>query len=145
MTIGTRSRRVDLVDRVQEPDVDGPAPLQPLCVALRAAHKRVSWRHCAAHPGEAGHGCEGAAANAQLCYCRTSAECAALRPTPLRCAAAATAGRFDAEFLASRKIALERCLRRMVSHPILHQSSDLKLFLEEDNLEAAVRPQRPAQ
>ena len=48
-------------------------------------------------------------------------------------------GRFDAEFLASRKIALERCLRRMVSHPVLHQSSDLKLFLEEDNLEAAVR------
>jgi len=28
----------------------------------------------------------------------------------------------------------------MVAHPILHQSSDLKLFLEEDNLEAAVRP-----
>ena len=57
-------RRVDLVDGVQEPDVDGPAPLQPLCVALRAAHERVPRRHCAAHPGEAGHGC-GGAANAQ--------------------------------------------------------------------------------
>jgi sorting nexin-1/2 len=47
-------------------------------------------------------------------------------------------GRFDADFLILRKVGLERCLRRIAAHPLLHQSSDLRLFLEEENLDAAM-------
>jgi len=47
-------------------------------------------------------------------------------------------GRFDSEFVDSRRIALERFLRRVVANPALYTSSDLKIFLEADNMEAAI-------
>ena len=65
--------------------------------------------------------------------------CALLADRPPGRRRPARPGRFDPEFLTSRKNALEKCLRRIVSHPVLYQSTDLKLFLEEDNLDAAVR------
>ena len=48
-------------------------------------------------------------------------------------------GRFQDEFVESRRIALERCLRKMTAHPMLYGDPDLKLFLESDSLVAEVR------
>lgn len=47
-------------------------------------------------------------------------------------------GRFQDEFVESRRIALERCLRKMTAHPMLYGDPDLKLFLESDSLVAEV-------
>ena len=41
-------------------------------------------------------------------------------------------GRFDTEFVESRRQALERMLNKIAGHPILHHDSDLKIFLESD-------------
>ncbi len=41
-------------------------------------------------------------------------------------------GRFQADFVESRRAALERMLNKTASHPILQHDSDLKLFLESD-------------
>lgn len=41
-------------------------------------------------------------------------------------------GRFEADFVESRRAALERMLNRIAAHPILQHDSDLKLFLESD-------------
>ncbi|KAG0222555.1 Vacuolar protein sorting-associated protein 5 [Actinomortierella wolfii] len=45
-------------------------------------------------------------------------------------------GRFQDEFVESRRIALERCLRKITAHPMLYGDPDLKLFLESDSLVA---------
>ncbi|KAF2176233.1 vacuolar protein sorting-associated protein-like protein vps5 [Zopfia rhizophila CBS 207.26] len=41
-------------------------------------------------------------------------------------------GRFDADFVESRRAALERMLNKIAAHAILQHDSDLKLFLESD-------------
>lgn len=41
-------------------------------------------------------------------------------------------GRFDADFVESRRAALERMLNKTASHTVLQHDSDLKLFLESD-------------
>lgn len=41
-------------------------------------------------------------------------------------------GRFDADFVESRRQALERMLNKTAAHPILQLDPDLKLFLESD-------------
>ena len=41
-------------------------------------------------------------------------------------------GRFEADFVESRRAALERMLNRIAAHPILQHDGDLKLFLESD-------------
>ena len=43
-------------------------------------------------------------------------------------------GRFDENFVETRRAALERMLNRICQHPILLQDGDLKLFLESDSL-----------
>ncbi|ORZ27478.1 Vps5 C terminal like-domain-containing protein [Lobosporangium transversale] len=51
-------------------------------------------------------------------------------------------GRFQNEFVESRRIALERCLRKMTAHPMLYGDPDLKLFLESDSLFAEIKEKR---
>ena len=41
-------------------------------------------------------------------------------------------GRFDSNFVESRRAALERMLNKVAAHPILHHDADLKIFLESD-------------
>ena len=41
-------------------------------------------------------------------------------------------GRFDSNFVESRRAALERMLNKTAAHPVLHHDADLKLFLESD-------------
>ncbi|KAF2741227.1 Vps5-domain-containing protein [Polyplosphaeria fusca] len=41
-------------------------------------------------------------------------------------------GRFDADFVESRRQALERMLNKTSQHPVLQHDSDLKIFLESD-------------
>jgi sorting nexin-1/2 len=41
-------------------------------------------------------------------------------------------GRFDPDFVESRRAALERMLNKTAAHPILQHDGDLKLFLESD-------------
>lgn len=41
-------------------------------------------------------------------------------------------GRFDTNFVESRRQALERMLNKIAAHPILHHDADLKIFLESD-------------
>lgn len=41
-------------------------------------------------------------------------------------------GRFDSDFVESRRSALERMLNKTAAHPILQHDSDLKIFLESD-------------
>ena len=41
-------------------------------------------------------------------------------------------GRFDTNFVESRRAALERMLNKVAAHPILHHDVDLKIFLESD-------------
>ncbi|RAR07012.1 sorting nexin 3 [Stemphylium lycopersici] len=41
-------------------------------------------------------------------------------------------GRFEADFVESRRAALERMLNKSATHPILQHDSDLKLFLESE-------------
>lgn len=41
-------------------------------------------------------------------------------------------GRFESDFVESRRSALERMLNKITAHPILQHDSDLKLFLESD-------------
>lgn len=47
-------------------------------------------------------------------------------------------GRFQDEFVESRRIALERCLRKTVSHPMLYGDPDLKVFLESESFNIEV-------
>jgi sorting nexin-1/2 len=41
-------------------------------------------------------------------------------------------GRFEADFVESRRSALERMLNKAAAHPVLQHDSDLKLFLESE-------------
>ncbi|KAI8855171.1 Vps5 C terminal like-domain-containing protein [Chytridium lagenaria] len=42
-------------------------------------------------------------------------------------------GRFQDDFVESRRFALERCVRKIVSHPLLQLDEDVKLFLESES------------
>jgi sorting nexin-1/2 len=48
-------------------------------------------------------------------------------------------GRFDTNFVESRRAALERMLNKTAAHPILQHDGDLKLFLESDAFNVDVR------
>ena len=48
-------------------------------------------------------------------------------------------GRFDTNFVESRRAALERMLNKTAAHPILQHDSDLKIFLESDAFGADVK------
>lgn len=52
-----------------------------------------------------------------------------------------TFGRFQDQFIETRRQALERALRKITSHPVLQLDPDLRLFLETDNFasEAKIR------
>ncbi|RUS18363.1 Vps5 C terminal like-domain-containing protein [Endogone sp. FLAS-F59071] len=51
-------------------------------------------------------------------------------------------GRFQDEFVESRRVALEKCLRKIVAHPMLYGDPDLKLFLESDSFNIDVKQKR---
>lgn len=48
-------------------------------------------------------------------------------------------GRFDADFVESRRAALERMLNKSAAHPVLQHDSDLKLFLESEALNMDIK------
>lgn len=48
-------------------------------------------------------------------------------------------GRFDSNFVESRRAALERMLNKTAAHPTLQQDGDLKLFLESDSFNVDVK------
>ena len=48
-------------------------------------------------------------------------------------------GRFDEEFVQQRRLALEKCIQKIASHPVLQKDTDLKLFLESDTFALDVR------
>ncbi|EXJ56669.1 hypothetical protein A1O7_07013 [Cladophialophora yegresii CBS 114405] len=48
-------------------------------------------------------------------------------------------GRFDTEFVESRRQALERMLNKTAAHPILQHDGDLKIFLESDAFNVDVK------
>lgn len=47
-------------------------------------------------------------------------------------------GRFQDEFVENRRMALERCLQKMTSHPILQDDADLRLFLGSEQFHVDV-------
>jgi sorting nexin-1/2 len=49
------------------------------------------------------------------------------------------AGRFEDQFIETRRAALERCLGKMANHPVLGLDPDLRLFLESDTFAVDVR------
>jgi sorting nexin-1/2 len=48
-------------------------------------------------------------------------------------------GRFDDQFVQQRRLALEKCIQKIVNHPVLCKDADLKLFLESDTFALDVR------
>ncbi|PLB40050.1 sorting nexin 1 [Aspergillus candidus] len=48
-------------------------------------------------------------------------------------------GRFDTNFVESRRAALERMLNKIAAHPILQQDGDLKIFLESETFNLDVK------
>jgi sorting nexin-1/2 len=48
-------------------------------------------------------------------------------------------GRFDTNFVESRRAALERMLNKIAGHPILQHDGDLKIFLESDAFNVDVK------
>lgn len=56
-----------------------------------------------------------------------------------------TFGRFQEQFIETRRLALERSLNKIASHPVLQLDPDLRLFLESDNfnVEKQRRPDEP--
>jgi sorting nexin-1/2 len=48
-------------------------------------------------------------------------------------------GRFDNNFVESRRQALERMLNKTAAHPVLHHDADLKIFLESDSFSLDVK------
>jgi len=48
-------------------------------------------------------------------------------------------GRFDANFIESRRMALERMVNKIAAHPILQHDGDLKTFLESDAFHVDIR------
>ncbi|EIW79392.1 Vps5-domain-containing protein [Coniophora puteana RWD-64-598 SS2] len=51
-------------------------------------------------------------------------------------------GRFDEHFVQQRRLALEKCIQKMASHPVLQKDRDLKFFLESDNFALDVKHRR---
>ncbi|EIW67676.1 hypothetical protein TREMEDRAFT_33280, partial [Tremella mesenterica DSM 1558] len=54
-------------------------------------------------------------------------------------------GRFQDQFIETRRMALERCLAKITAHPVLQLDPDLRLFLESDSfaVESKSRRQEP--
>ena len=48
-------------------------------------------------------------------------------------------GRFDSNFVESRRAALERMLNKTAAHPILQHDADLKIFLESEAFNVDVK------
>jgi sorting nexin-1/2 len=48
-------------------------------------------------------------------------------------------GRFDSNFVESRRAALERMLNKTAAHPTLQHDGDLKLFLESESFNVDVK------
>lgn len=48
-------------------------------------------------------------------------------------------GRFDTNFVESRRAALERMLNKIAGHPILQHDADLKIFLESEAFNVDVK------
>ena len=48
-------------------------------------------------------------------------------------------GRFDDNFVESRRAALERMLNKTAAHPMLQHDADLKLFLESEALSGDIK------
>ncbi|KAI0644233.1 Vps5-domain-containing protein [Trametes meyenii] len=48
-------------------------------------------------------------------------------------------GRFDNEFVQQRRLALEKCIQKITSHPVLQKDADLKLFLESDTFSLDIK------
>jgi len=48
-------------------------------------------------------------------------------------------GRFDTNFVESRRAACERMLNKSASHPILQHDGDLKLFLESESFNVDIK------
>lgn len=48
-------------------------------------------------------------------------------------------GRFDSNFIESRRAALERMLNKITAHPILQHDGDLKIFLESESFSLDVK------
>jgi sorting nexin-1/2 len=47
-------------------------------------------------------------------------------------------GRFQDEFIEVRRSALERCIRKITSHPLLQGDENVKLFLESESFSVDV-------
>ncbi|KAG1881142.1 Vps5 C terminal like-domain-containing protein [Suillus subluteus] len=48
-------------------------------------------------------------------------------------------GRFDETFVQQRRLALEKCIQKIVNHPVLAKDPDLKLFLESDTFSLDIK------
>ncbi|OAX41529.1 Vps5-domain-containing protein [Rhizopogon vinicolor AM-OR11-026] len=48
-------------------------------------------------------------------------------------------GRFDQTFVQQRRMALEKCIQKIVNHPVLAKDPDLKLFLESDTFSLDIK------
>ncbi|KAI5450843.1 Vacuolar protein sorting-associated protein vps5 [Naganishia albida] len=48
-------------------------------------------------------------------------------------------GRFEDQFIETRRAALEKCLNKMANHPVLSLDPDLRLFLESESFEFEVK------
>lgn len=51
-------------------------------------------------------------------------------------------GRFQDDFVESRRVALERCLQKIVAHPMLYGDPDLKVFLESESFNVEVKKKK---
>lgn len=51
-------------------------------------------------------------------------------------------GRFQDQFIETRRVALQRCLTKITAHPILQLDPDLRLFLESDTFALDVKNRR---
>ncbi|KAI9634689.1 putative vacuolar protein sorting-associated protein vps5 [Dioszegia hungarica] len=56
-----------------------------------------------------------------------------------------TFGRFQEQFIETRRLALERSLNKIAAHPVLQLDPDLRLFLEADNFGVEIRGRGPVQ
>jgi len=48
-------------------------------------------------------------------------------------------GRFDSDFVESRRMALEKMLNKIAAHPTLQHDGDLKIFLESESFNMDVK------
>ncbi|KAI9341807.1 Vps5 C terminal like-domain-containing protein, partial [Zopfochytrium polystomum] len=51
-------------------------------------------------------------------------------------------GRFQNEFVETRRLGLERCLKRITIHPLLQSDADLRMFLESETFAVDVNQKR---